>query len=81
MSFVIAIGMPFIALPLTCQLKTTSGQQGDHKCPKTWRRTSAGIDMIPTMTTCNYRIGLLLADGQMGLLRIEDAERVQVSPG
>lgn len=42
-------------------------------------RTSAGIDMVPTMTTCNYRIGLLLADGQMGLLRIEDAERVQVS--
>ncbi|KAK9835784.1 hypothetical protein WJX74_007899 [Apatococcus lobatus] len=43
-------------------------------------RTSAGIDMVPTMTTCNYRIGLLLADGQMGLLRIEDAERVQGLP-
>lgn len=37
------------------------------------------IDMVPTFTTSNERICLLMASsGQMGSLRIEDAERLQV---
>ena len=39
------------------------------------------IDMVPTFTTSNERICLLMAhSGQMGSLRIEDAERLQVQP-
>lgn len=41
-------------------------------------RSAPGIDLVPTFTTSNKRICLLLATGQMGLLRIEDAERLQV---
>ena len=36
------------------------------------------IDMVPTFTTSNERICLLMTNGQMGSLRIEDAERLQV---
>ena len=36
------------------------------------------IDMVPTFTTTNERICLLMRNGQMGSLRIEDAERLQV---
>lgn len=36
------------------------------------------IDMVPTFTTSNERICLLMTSGQMGSLRIEDAERLQV---
>lgn len=41
-------------------------------------RSAPGIDLVPTFTTSNKRICLLLATGQMGMLRIEDAERLQV---
>lgn len=41
-------------------------------------RSAPGIDMVPTFTTNNKRMCLLLATGQMGMLRIEDAERLQV---
>ena len=37
------------------------------------------MDLVPTFTTSNQRICLLLANGKMGFLRIEDAERLQVS--
>ncbi|KAK9823530.1 hypothetical protein WJX72_003470 [[Myrmecia] bisecta] len=43
-------------------------------------RSSAVVDMVPTFTTNNERMCLLLASGQMGLLRIEDAERLQGLP-
>lgn len=36
------------------------------------------IDMVPTFTTSNERICLLMTNGHMGSLRIEDAERLQV---
>ena len=39
-----------------------------------------GEDIIPSFTTANDRILLLLADGRSGLLRIEDAERLQGLP-
>ena len=35
--------------------------------------------MVPTFTTTNERICLLMRNGQMGSLRIEDAERLQVT--
>ena len=38
-------------------------------------------ELTPTMTTSNTRILLLLADGRSGLLRIADAERLQVDRG
>lgn len=38
------------------------------------------IDMVPTFTTSNERICLLMTNGQMGSLRIEDAERLQACP-
>ena len=38
------------------------------------------VDRIPTMKTSNCRMCLLLATGQMGMLMIEDAERLQVRP-
>lgn len=41
-------------------------------------RSSPVIDMVPTFTTSNERICLLMTSGQMGSLRIEDAERLQV---
>lgn len=34
--------------------------------------------MVPTFTTSNERMLLLLADGASGMLRVEDAERLQV---
>lgn len=43
-------------------------------------RSPPGIDVVPTFTTNNKRMCLLLATGQMGLLRIEDAERLQGFP-
>ena len=41
-------------------------------------RSSPVIDMVPTFTTSNERICLLMTNGSMGSLRIEDAERLQV---
>ena len=41
-------------------------------------RSSPVIDMVPTFTTSNERICLLMTNGHMGSLRIEDAERLQV---
>lgn len=41
-------------------------------------RSAPGLDLVPTFTTNNRRMCLLLATGQMGMLRIEDAERLQV---
>ena len=35
------------------------------------------IDMVPTFTTNNERMCLLLANGDIGMLRTEDAERLQ----
>jgi hypothetical protein len=46
--------------------------------PQIARRSGAGVDVVPTFTTSNERMCLLLADGTMGMLRIEDAERLQV---
>lgn len=46
-------------------------------CP----RSHAGEDVVPTFTTSNDRMLLLLSSGQSGMLRIEDAERLQVCPG
>ncbi|KAL0049698.1 hypothetical protein WJX82_007869 [Trebouxia sp. C0006] len=43
-------------------------------------RSSPVIDMVPTFTTSNERICLLMTNGQMGSLRIEDAERLQGLP-
>jgi hypothetical protein len=34
--------------------------------------------VVPTFTTSNARMCLLLSNGRFGLLRIEDAERLQV---
>ncbi len=42
-------------------------------------RSASAVDLVPTFTTSNQRICLLLANGKMGFLRIEDAERLQVS--
>ncbi|DBA96588.1 TPA: hypothetical protein ACH3X1_015451 [Trebouxia sp. C0004] len=42
--------------------------------------SSPVIDMVPTFTTSNERICLLMPNGQMGSLRIEDAERLQGLP-
>lgn len=36
------------------------------------------MDVVPTFTTSNARLCLLLPDGRYGLLRMEDAERLQV---
>jgi hypothetical protein len=41
-------------------------------------RSAPGVDVVPTFTTNNKRMCLLLANGEMGMLRIEDAERLQV---
>lgn len=41
-------------------------------------RCAPSTEMVPTFTTHNRRICLLLATGEMGNLRIEDAERLQV---
>jgi hypothetical protein len=41
-------------------------------------RSQAGEDVVPTFTTSNDRMLLLLSSGQSGMLRIEDAERLQV---
>ncbi|KAI3428766.1 hypothetical protein D9Q98_007587 [Chlorella vulgaris] len=37
----------------------------------------AGEDVVPTFTTSNDRMLLALADGTSGMLRVEDAERLQ----
>lgn len=36
--------------------------------------------MVPTLKTANTRICLLLPTGDMGMLRISDAERLQARP-
>jgi hypothetical protein len=36
------------------------------------------VDVVPTFTTSNDRMCLLLSSGRYGLMRIEDAERLQV---
>lgn len=41
-------------------------------------RSPPALELVPTFTTHNRRICLLLASGEMGRLRIEDAERLQV---
>ena len=41
-------------------------------------RSAPGVDVVPTFTTNNDRICLLLSTQKMGMLRIEDAERLQV---
>ena len=43
-------------------------------------RSAPGVDIVPTFTTNNDRMCLVLRSGQLGLLRIEDAERLQVRP-
>ncbi len=43
-------------------------------------RSGPTIDMVPTFKTGNALICLLLKDGQLGILRTEDAERLQVLP-
>jgi hypothetical protein len=43
-------------------------------------RSPPARELVPTFTTHNRRICLLLATGEMGRLRIEDAERLQVLP-
>jgi len=42
-------------------------------------RSAPGVDVVPTFTTNNDRICLLLSTHKMGMLRIEDAERLQVT--
>lgn len=42
-------------------------------------RSPAGEDVVPTFTTSNERMLLLLSGGASGMLRVEDAERLQVS--
>jgi hypothetical protein len=46
--------------------------------PSPLSRSAAGVDVVPTFTTSNARMCLLLSNGRFGLLRIEDAERLQV---
>lgn len=41
-------------------------------------QSAPSVDMVPTFTTNNDRMCLLLANGDMGMLKIEDAERLQV---
>ena len=43
--------------------------------------SAPGVDIVPTFTTNNDRMCLVLRTGQLGLLRIEDAERLQVRGG
>eukprot|EP00210_Caulerpa_lentillifera_P001820 g1750.t1 len=43
-------------------------------------RSAPGVDVVPTFTTHNDRICLLLGSKQMGMLRIQDAERLQGFP-
>ena len=43
-------------------------------------RSPPALELAPTFTTHNHRICLLLATGEMGRLRVEDAERLQVPP-
>ena len=40
-------------------------------------RVPPGVDLVPTFTTNNRRMCLLLATGEMGMLRVEDVERLQ----
>eukprot|EP00798_Chlamydomonas_sp_ICE-L_P008364 gene8364-2607_t len=44
------------------------------------KMSGPGVDLVPTFTTNNDRMCLVLANGQMGLLRTEDAERLQGMP-
>jgi hypothetical protein len=41
-------------------------------------RVPPGVDLVPTFTTNNRRMCLLLATRGMGMLRVEDVERLQV---
>ena len=41
-------------------------------------RSAPPTDVVPTFKTTNERICLLLSSNQLGMLRIQDAERLQV---
>ena len=43
-------------------------------------RSAPALDVVPTLKTANTRICLLLPAGDMGMLRIGDAERLQARP-
>lgn len=43
-------------------------------------RSPGAVDMVPTFTTNTSRICLLLASNKMGMLQVEDAERLQGFP-
>ena len=43
-------------------------------------RSAPGIDIMPTFTTMNDRLVLILPTGKIGLLRTDDAERLQGLP-
>ncbi len=59
-----------------------AGTQRSEAAPRTnpVRRSAPAVDCVPTLKTANSRICLLLPSGQVGLLRIDDAERLQVAP-
>jgi hypothetical protein len=59
-----------------------AGTQRREAAPRTnpVRRSAPAVDCVPTLKTANSRICLLLPSGQVGLLRIDDAERLQVAP-
>ncbi len=56
-------------------LTHTHTQPHAHAPPHT--RSAAVVDMVPTFTTNNERMCLLLSNGDVGMLRTEDAERLQ----
>ena len=43
-------------------------------------RSPGAVDMVPTFTTNTSRICLLLSNNKMGMLRVQDAERLQGFP-
>jgi site-specific DNA-cytosine methylase len=43
-------------------------------------RSAPGIDIVPTFTTQNERMCLILPSGKIGMLRTDDAERLQGLP-
>ncbi|KAK9845815.1 hypothetical protein WJX81_003168 [Elliptochloris bilobata] len=43
-------------------------------------QSAPAVDCVPTLKTANTRICLLLPSGEMGLLRVDDAERLQGLP-
>ena len=42
-------------------------------------RSAPPVDVVPTFKTTNGRLLLLLSRGEVGMLRIQDAERLQVT--